>query len=430
MGNMNKVLEISGVKVSDIIKKTGTPTIIYDENAIEKQIKEYKKYFRSDKFKTQIVYASKAFTCEALLKMIDGTGLSLDVVSGGELAVAKKVNFPMERVYFHGNNKSFSELESIFDSGVGHIVIDNLMEMEDVISLSEEKRKPVKLLLRINPGIEAHTHEYIMTASPDSKFGINMEREQEIAELISKTYDSDTVRFTGFHSHIGSQIFEPLAFTKAAEALFGFMRRMKDNYGIIASELSLGGGFGIRYTERDKPVSVGEMMKSLVGSCERFAEENGIVPDKIIIEPGRSIVGEAGTCIYSVGYMKKTPHKEYLFVDGGMSDNIRPALYGAEYDCDLANRLGEEKIAEYQIAGKCCESGDILIKKALLPAAREGDLLAVYSCGAYGYSMAGNYNKLAKPAVVFARDGKATLVLRRETEEDMLKFDVKEEIDI
>lgn len=430
MGNMNKVLEISGVKVSDIIKKTGTPTIIYDENAIEKQIKEYKKYFRSDKFKTEIVYASKAFTCEALLKMIDGTGLSLDVVSGGELAVAKKVNFPMERVYFHGNNKSFSELESIFDSGVGHIVIDNLMEMEDVISLSEEKRKPVKLLLRINPGIEAHTHEYIMTASPDSKFGINMEREQEIAELISKTYDSDTVQFTGFHSHIGSQIFEPLAFTKAAEALFGFMRRMKDNYGIIASELSLGGGFGIRYTEKDKPVSVGEMMKSLVGSCERFAEENGIVPDKIIIEPGRSIVGEAGTCIYSVGYMKKTPHKEYLFVDGGMSDNIRPALYGAEYDCDLANRLGEEKIAEYQIAGKCCESGDILIKKALLPVAREGDLLAVYSCGAYGYSMAGNYNKLAKPAVVFARDGKATLVLRRETEEDMLKFDVKEEIDI
>ena len=430
MGNMNKVLEISGVKVSDIIKKTGTPTIIYDENAIEKQIKEYKKYFRSDKFKTEIVYASKAFTCEALLKMMDGTGLSLDVVSGGELAVAKKVNFPMERVYFHGNNKSFSELESIFDSGVGHIVIDNLMEMEDVISLSEEKRKPVKLLLRINPGIEAHTHEYIMTASPDSKFGINMEREQEIAELISKTYDSDAVRFTGFHSHIGSQIFEPLAFTKAAEALFGFMRRMKDNYGIIASELSLGGGFGIRYTEKDKPVSVGEMMKSLVGSCERFAEENGIVPDKIIIEPGRSIVGEAGTCIYSVGYMKKTPHKEYLFVDGGMSDNIRPALYGAEYDCDLANRLGEEKIAEYQIAGKCCESGDILIKKALLPVAREGDLLAVYSCGAYGYSMAGNYNKLAKPAVVFARDGKATLVLRRETEEDMLKFDVKEEIDI
>lgn len=430
MGNMNKVLEISGVKVSDIIKKTGTPTIIYDENAIEKQIKEYKKYFRSDKFKTEIVYASKAFTCEALLKMMDGTGLSLDVVSGGELAVAKKVNFPMERVYFHGNNKSFSELESIFDSGVGHIVIDNLMEMEDVISLSEEKRKPVKLLLRINPGIEAHTHEYIMTASPDSKFGINMEREQEIAELISKTYDSDTVWFTGFHSHIGSQIFEPLAFTKAAEALFGFMRRMKDNYGIIASELSLGGGFGIRYTEKDKPVSVGEMMKSLVGSCERFAEENGIVPDKIIIEPGRSIVGEAGTCIYSVGYMKKTPHKEYLFVDGGMSDNIRPALYGAEYDCDLANRLGEEKIAEYQIAGKCCESGDILIKKALLPVAREGDLLAVYSCGAYGYSMAGNYNKLAKPAVVFARDGKATLVLRRETEEDMLKFDVKEEIDI
>ena len=171
-------------------------------------------------------------------------------------------------------------------------------------------------------------------------------------------------------------------------------------------------------------------MKSLVGSCERFAEENGIVPDKIIIEPGRSIVGEAGTCIYSVGYIKKTPHKEYLFVDGGMSDNIRPALYGAEYDCDLANRLGEEKIAEYQIAGKCCESGDILIKKALLPVAREGDLLAVYSCGAYGYSMAGNYNKLAKPAVVFARDGKATLVLRRETEEDMLKFDVKEEIDI
>ena len=310
------------------------------------------------------------------------------------------------------------------------VMLNNLMEMEDIISLSEEKRKPVKLLLRINPGIEAHTHEYIMTASPDSKFGINMEREQEIAELISKTYDSDTVRFTGFHSHIGSQIFEPLAFTKAAEALFGFMRRMKDNYGIIESELSLGGGFGIRYTEKDKPVSVGEMMKSLVGSCERFAEENGIVPDKIIIEPGRSIVGEAGTCIYSVGYMKKTPHKEYLFVDGGMSDNIRPALYGAEYDCDLANRLGEEKIAEYQIAGKCCESGDILIKKALLPVAREGDLLAVYSCGAYGYSMAGNYNKLAKPAVVFARDGKATLMLRRETEEDMLKFDVKEEIDI
>lgn len=424
------MLEIGGAKVDDIISKVGTPTIIYDENLIEEKINEYKINFKSGKFETEVVYASKAFTCLAMIEKIREGGLSLDVVSKGELVTAIEGGFPMEKVYFHGNNKTPEELNLIFDAGVGHIVIDNLMEIEDVIQIAEMKQKNIKILLRINPGIEAHTHEYIITANPDSKFGINIDEKEEIAELISRTYESQWVEFRGFHSHIGSQIFDSAAFVKATEVLFEFMKEMKENFGVIASDLSLGGGFGIRYTENDKPIPIAEMMKTMVESCEEFSDKFGVEMEKILIEPGRSIAGEAGTCIYSVGYQKKTIHKEYLFVDGGMSDNIRPALYGAEYDCDIANRMGEEKNVRYQVAGKCCESGDILIKEAMLPRAREGDLLAVYSCGAYGYSMAGNYNKMGRPAVVFVKDNKPVLVIRREKPEDMLRLDVKEAINI
>lgn len=417
-------LQIGGVSCRSLADEFGTPLYVYDESKIISQAKAAVTNFASEKFDTQVVYASKAFSSKTLFRLLADEGLGFDVVSGGELYCAIKTGVDMSEVYFHGNNKSDEEIAMALDAGVGYFVIDNIMECDRLLAIAEKKKAGVKALLRINPGISAHTHEYIMTSKPDSKFGIYIENKEQIEAIVNKLAESDLIKLAGFHSHIGSQIVDSESFEKALGTMIGFLADMKTSLGLDGMELSIGGGFGIRYVEEDKPVSLGEMCANLVGYAEAALEKNGVSISKLITEPGRSMVGEAGYTLYTIGDMKKSGDKNYIFVDGGMSDNIRPALYDAEYTGSLPEKLSENAEITYCVAGKNCESGDILIHEIKLPKAEPGDLLAVYSTGAYGYSMASNYNRLGRPAVVFAKDGKAKLVMRRETYEDQYSLEV------
>ena len=422
-------LMIGGIDCRDLAAASGTPLLVYDEAKIEEQFRAAIDNFKSDQFETEVVYASKAFSCKAIFKIAQQMGACLDVVSGGEMYCAQQSGFDMKNIYFHGNNKSEEELRQALETGCGHIVLDNAMECARLVQLADEMKKGIQVLLRVNPGIEAHTHEYIQTSGSDSKFGLSIKEETAITDIVNTAINSEYVEFRGFHCHIGSQITETEGFEKAVEIMVAFVKKMNDRYGIESQDLSIGGGFGIRYTDEDKPIPLGEMVQILARTCERIMEEQDVKLNKLRIEPGRSIVGEAGYALYKVGFSKDTETKHFLFVDGGMSDNIRPALYQAEYSCDIATRLGEAKDKLYCVAGKNCESGDILVREAMLPGtAAEGDLLVMYAAGAYGYSMASNYNRAGRPEVVFAKNGKARRVLRRETYEDQLRLEADEEI--
>lgn len=419
-----ETLKIGGVDCRSLADQFGTPLYVYDEQKIISQAKSAAAGFSSEKFDTEVVYASKAFSSSALFKLLAKEGIGFDVVSGGELYCAVKSGVDMDKVYFHGNNKSDQEIEMAFDSGIGYFVIDNAMECDRILAAAERRQKSIKALIRINPGISAHTHEYIMTSKPDSKFGIHISNTRLIEDMIQKLSGSRFVKHAGFHSHIGSQIVDPQSFEKALGTMVEFLAEMKRRLGIDGMELSIGGGFGIRYVEADEPLSLGEMCRKLVKYAESAADKNGVRISKLITEPGRSMVGEAGYTLYTIGDMKKSGDKNYIFVDGGMSDNIRPALYDAEYSGTLPERQYEKAEVTYCVAGKNCESGDVIIKEIKLPKAQPGDLLAVYSTGAYGYSMASNYNRLGRPAVVFAGGGEARLIIRRETYEDQYILEV------
>lgn len=419
-----ETLQIGGVSSRTLADQYGTPLYVYDENKIKQQASAAAKNFASDKFDTEVVYASKAFSCAALFKILAGEGLGFDVVSGGELYCAIRVGADMKKVYFHGNNKSDEEIEMGLDAGVGYFVIDNVMECERIIKLAEKKKACTKALLRINPGISAHTHEYIMTATPNSKFGIHIDDDENIGDVIRMLSESEYVTMAGFHSHIGSQIVDCCSFEKALGTMIDFLSDMKASYGLDNMELSIGGGFGIKYVESDAPVSLGHMCRKLVAYAEKALENSDVTLRKLITEPGRAMVGEAGYTLYTIGDMKESGDKNYIFVDGGMSDNIRHALYDAEYTGVLAEKYGMPEEETYCIAGKNCESGDVLIEEMQLPKAEPGDILAVFSTGAYGYSMASNYNRLGRPAVVFAGNGRARSVIRRETYEDQYRLEV------
>ncbi|MBQ3107298.1 MAG: diaminopimelate decarboxylase [Firmicutes bacterium] len=413
------ILSIGGVSCRELAETYGTPLMIYDQAEIERKLTSFRKHFVSDKLQTEVAYASKAFTCKALLQLVKAAGCSLDVVSGGELHCARGAGFPMEKVFFHGNNKPPAELSLILENGVGTVVLDNEMEAALLVEMAAEKLKVIDVLLRINPGVEAHTHQYIITANPDSKFGIYIGERQRIVDLLKLVQSSKFVHFKGFHAHIGSQIFDSQAFLSEIRTLAEFSKSIETELDLPVPFISLGGGFGAYYTEEDQPIPVEEICSLLVNACEEEAEKNALSLQKIIIEPGRSIVAEAGSTLYTVGFCKSNANKNYVFVDGGMADNIRPALYQAKYRCDVVTKADAPKTLTATVAGKCCESGDILIENASLPAVEPGDLLLVYTTGAYGYSMASNYNRLPRPAVVFAKDGQAKLVIRRETFEDL-----------
>ncbi|HPR24566.1 MAG TPA: diaminopimelate decarboxylase [Bacillota bacterium] len=423
------IMEIGKVSVTRLAEKCGTPLLIYDEEKIENKIKSYMRNFSSPLFQTEVVYASKAFGCPAMIEKVKDGGASLDVVSGGELYIAKVSGMNMEKVYFHGNNKTSEEISTALEFGCGNIVADNLEEFRTIIETAACTKRKINLMLRINPKVAAHTHEYTVTAAEDSKFGVSIDHKEKIAVLI-KTAADKKVTFKGFHSHIGSQIFEASAFIKAAGLMIGLCSYMEKEHDIPCPWLSLGGGFGIKYTAEDDPPETETLCRELIRGCEEAIRSAGVKTEKIMIEPGRSIAGDAGCTVYKVGYEKIAGDKRYLFVDGGMGDNIRPALYGAEYPCDLAEHMGDTKDKEYVIGGKYCESGDIIIRKAMLPEAKKGDLLIVYSTGAYAYSMSSCYNGTGRPAVVFVKDGRTRLVMRREKKEDLMYLAKDQEVKI
>lgn len=418
MGNM---LKIQGVGVDELAQTYGTPLYVYDQNRIETNMKMFRECFQSKVFETEVLYASKAFCVQEIIQLAQRYDLSLDVVSGGELYTAKAAGFDPKRIHFHGNNKSPREIEEALQAGVGTFIVDNVMEAEYLNKAVQRYDHELHVLIRVNPGVEAHTHEYIVTAHDDSKFGISIHEQDVLAEMIGMLQQNSNIVFDGFHAHIGSQIFEPQAFETEIEVMGRFLYEMQETYGIESRCLDVGGGFAVRYTDEDRPIPIDLECQTILKACEKQKEKYQLPLAKILIEPGRSIVGEAGLTLYTVGFQKKTVHRRYVFVDGGMSDNIRPALYQAKYRCDIANRMEEDKTEAVCIAGKCCESGDVLIEEAMLPPCVPGDLLAVYTTGAYGYSMASRYNRLCIPAVVFVKDKEAHCVVRRETYEDLLK---------
>lgn len=421
---INGVLHIGGISVEKLREEYGTPLYIMDQKLIEDNMKKYKEYFVSEKFKTQVIYATKAFLNIGMCQLVNKFGLGVDAVSDGELFTIKHSGFPMENVYMHGNNKSDLELEMCIDYGVGTIIVDSFSELKKLEEICRIKKEKVKVLLRVNPGIEAHTHEYIKTSKDSSKFGETI-YEDKIYDIIKEFQKSEYVELLGFHCHIGSQIFDTKAFYEEIETMMKFIETVKEKLNFNTRVLNLGGGFGIYYVQGDKELNIPQIMKKMVEILENKLDEYEISLEKVIIEPGRSIVGNAGTTIYTVGGTKITHSgKKYIFVDGGMTDNIRPALYQAEYEGCIANKMNEKTSDEVTVAGKCCESGDMLIKDTFMAEAQAGDILAVATTGAYNYSMASNYNRLKKPAVVLVKDGKSRLLVRRETYEDLIRNDV------
>ena len=420
--------KIAGVNISDIAAKTGTPVIIYDEDMMRNQIRTYTGNFKSEMFDTRIVYASKAFLCGAMARIISEEGMYADVVSGGEMHCAVTSGLEPSKIYFHGNNKSAGEISEAFEYGIGQIVADNISETDDLAAAAEKFQKPMRILLRINPGIEAHTHEYITTARKDSKFGVSIDNEDMVKRICDKIQQSEHLEFAGFHAHIGSQIFSREAFISEIDTMVDYAAYMQEKYGISAAELDFGGGFAVTYTDADEPIPVDEVCRLIIGECEKKVIQRGLNLKTVSIEPGRSIAGEAGCSVYTAGYSKTAEDKSYIFVDGGMADNIRPALYGAEYTCENISKPDAPAAGSFVIAGKCCESGDILIKNAQLPKTDAGDLIVINTTGAYGYSMASNYNRLGRPPVVFVSQGSARCVIRREEYTDMEKLESNEQI--
>ena len=420
----NGELNISGVGVSELKAQYGTPLYVYDENMLVNQCRTFINNFRSSKFNTEVLYASKAFSCLEVLRIASREGLGVDVVSLGEIHTAYKAGYDMRRAYFHGNNKTREELQYALEVGVGTIVVDNDYEYEMINEIVRESGNTVDVLLRINTGIDAHTHEYIKTAKDDSKFGYSV-YDETIYDLIADINNQSNLNFVGFHSHIGSQIFEKTSFFEAVKVVMEFTKKVQERLGLTISVLNLGGGFGVYYTEEDRPFELAEFLREYIEVVERESDNFGLDLTKVVIEPGRSLTCNAGSTLYSVGGVKETfAGREYVFVDGGMADNPRYALYKAKYEAMLANKMNQEADTTYTVAGKCCESGDMLVMDAKLPKAEQGDLLLVSSTGAYNYSMSSNYNRLPKLPVVFVKDGTSHLVVKGETLEDLIRQDI------
>lgn len=416
-------LEIGGIDAVELTEKFGTPLYVMDEALIRQRCREYVDAFKASGLKFQVAYASKAFCVKAMCKIAEQEDMSLDVVSDGELFTALEAGFPVERIHFHGNNKTLDEIEMAIKANIGCFVIDNFIELHMVNETAAKLGKTVKALFRITPGVEAHTHEYISTGQTDSKFGFDIGNGSAFRAM-EEASKLANIEIIGVHSHIGSQIFEVEGFKMATDKVSAFAAKVRDELGITFRVINLGGGFGIRYTDEDTPLPIGEYVKAITDSIKtNFASYNYPIPE-IWVEPGRSIVGDAGTTLYTVGTRKDIPGvRSYIAVDGGMTDNPRPALYKSPYDACLANRADEDSDELVSIAGKCCESGDMLIFDIKLPKVQKGDILAVSCTGAYNYSMANNYNRIRRPAVVFVKDGQADVVVNRESHQDIVAND-------
>lgn len=420
-------LMVNGIDTLDLAEKYGTPLFVYDVQRIRDNARAFVETFKKHNVKAQVAYASKAFSAVAMIQVAKQENLSLDVVSEGELYTALEAKFPPERIHLHGNNKSLAEIEMAVDNNIGCIVLDNFHEIELLKAVLEEKEKQMDVLIRVTPGIEAHTHDYILTGNEDSKFGFDLANGQA-EDALKQLSSISSIHVMGLHCHIGSQIFETDGFVMAIERLYKVLNQWKEVYQFEAEVLNLGGGFGIRYTKEDEPLPLGNYVEVLIDKVQEQADIYQMNFPEIWIEPGRSIVGDAGITLYSVGSVKNIPSvRKYVSVDGGMTDNLRPALYNAKYEAVLAHNALGEPAEEVSIAGKCCESGDMLIWDIALPAVESNDILAVFSTGAYGYSMANHYNRFPKAAVVFVENGQDKLVIKRESYKDMVRNDLSYE---
>lgn len=420
-------LEIGGCDTVELAKQFGTPLYIMDEAHIREICRQYYDSFVKALDNTEVIYASKAFSSLAMCRIIEQEGLGLDVVSGGELYTALQADFNAAHIYFHGNNKSREELAMAIEAGLGRIVVDNFYEMSVLNELAQDLKQQVNILLRVSPGIEAHTHEYIQTGQIDSKFGFTLSNGTADQALdVALSYPNLVVK--GIHAHIGSQIFELESFRHEVEVMIEYMADFHIRTGFLLQELNLGGGFGIYYASGDDPAQISDYAKTVQNALEEACSKRSFPRPKIILEPGRSIVGTAGTTLYTIGSTKEIPGiRKYVAVDGGMTDNPRPSLYQARYEAILANRINEESTEQVSVTGKCCESGDMLIWDLDLPKVQAGDLLAVSSTGAYNYSMSSNYNRLTRPAVVLVGNGQADIIVKRETYSDLLRNDIMPE---
>ena len=416
-------LTIGGCDAVDLAHRFGTPLVVYDVQQIRNQIRAFKQVFEENSVDYAVSYASKAFSAIAMYQVVAVEGAHVDVVSGGELYTAIKAGFPMANVSFHGNNKSRKELEMAIDHHVGTIMIDNFHEIELLADVLEEHDAHVDVMLRITPGISAHTNKYIQTGQVDSKFGFDLQSGQA-DEALAKVLENPRMQMKGLHAHIGSQIFELAGFEGVAKKLVEVAAHWQEKFNYQAAVINVGGGFGIRYVKDDTPLAPEEFVAAIIKAIKTEIKETNLTMPAIWIEPGRSIAGPAGYNLYTVGSRKDVPGlKPYVTVDGGMGDNIRPALYEAQYETVLANNPRAEVVEHVRVAGKYCESGDILSQNQALPATKPGDVLAMLDTGAYGYSMASNYNRNPRPAVVFAEKGTAQVVIKRETYDDLIHLD-------
>ncbi len=417
----DNILYFAGCNTQELAKTYGTPLILISEDAIAKKTDEIHRDFTDKYDHVRAVYASKAFLNSAMCKIIERAGLGLDVVSGGELYVAQHAGFPMDQIIFHGNNKSVSELKEAIENGVGRIVVDNFSELELVCALSKQMDTPANLLFRITPGIKSDTHAYISTADKDSKFGFPLHSVPSAFEFAKK---HENITVMGLHFHVGSQLQSPQSHLDALDVILKLMSQLIES-GYPIYELNTGGGYGVKYTDIDEEMQLATFTAPIMERIEAWSMDTGHKRPLVIIEPGRWLIANAGLTLYTVGSSKSIPQvRDYIAVDGGIPDNIRPALYTAKYRAVIANKMNCPAEKTVTIAGKCCESGDILIRDITLPEAERGDLLAVFGTGAYTESMSSNYNLLPRPAVVLVGDKGAFLIKRRESYEDLIRRDV------
>ena len=423
--NDNNEMEIGGCSIKNLINQFGSPLYIYDYDTILSIINDYKQAFEGTS--VHMMYASKAFMTQSICQIMKKEGFGLDCVSSGEIYTAYSTGFDMKKIVFNGNNKTIDELKYALDKGVGLFSVDNFLEAKRLDNLCRQQNITVNILLRITPGIECHTHEYIQTGHLDCKFGFDLTQIDEIVNLIKNEYQN--LKLIGLHAHLGSQIFETDVYRDAIKIIMQEARRIKDSHNLTLNTFNIGGGVGVKYTNSDNPPSIYEIADVIKNALKKYSQQFQIEAPQLFIEPGRSIICTSGVTVYTVGSTKQVPNgNKYVSVDGGMADNIRPALYDAEYVAEVVNDKTNVENEIVTIAGRYCESGDILIKGVNLPKLFEGDLLCIYNTGAYCYSMASNYNRVLKPAAVIVKDGVAQLIIKRQTFEQLVESDCIAEI--
>ena len=419
----NGKLCFDGVDMTELGKKYGTPLYVYSENDIIGRFEDLKENFVNKYERVRVAYAAKAFFPLAMAKLVDECGMCVDVVSGGELFTAIKAGFPVEIIEFNGNNKSVKELEMAVENEIGRIIVDSLQEVALIEKICKEKGKVARVLFRVTPGVKSDSHDYIVTGKKDSKFGIPLD-DEVIMPQIKAAIDSEYIDFYGIHFHVGSQLFDNGSHLQATDIILELVEKVKNTFGYDMKELNVGGGFGVTYVnEKRQPYSY--FLDPIMEKIEGYYSKKGVKRPNVVIEPGRSIVAEAGMTLYTIGSIKQIPGiRKYVSVDGGMTDNIRPALYEAVYTGVITNKADKPKNEKVTICGKCCESGDILIKDIEIAEPEAGDTFAIFSTGAYGYTMASNYNKNTIPGVVFVKDGQDRLVVKPQSYDDMIANEI------